>query len=554
MRKTKYLALTLFILLCTWSNAQSKSDGSKERKARTHLEISVKLIGKDTDSALSEALKAKSYFADIDSIDLKVEILLNLGDTYKFDGDLASSLKYYFQAIAMVDEAVAEDPDNIQLTLLRSDSRIKIGTLYLQLKDFRKSLHYQEEALNILEKANKLTPKKEVVIRKLKIFNNMAAVFISQNDFETALVYFRNALELNQIIKDPIYEGSILNNIGICYLEQKELDLASHYFQKSLKIRKQSGDEHGQAQVLNNLGKNEVFRGDFKRAEGYFKESLNLSKKTGNNASMLISLESLSSVNDTLGNYKEALGYYKAFKILNDQIFNLESKTAIASLEESHKREQDKKAFELKLKQNESDKLKNVVLIVVLFFVLAIAIFIIIIMRSRIRTSQLQQEKLSLERENLNLANKTMVEDLEYKDRELTAKALYLLKNTELMTRVTENLNQLKHSLNKDNQHLVQEIVSDLQSGLRNSGWDEFEVHFTQVHSQFYESLQKKFPTLTSNEKKLCAFLRLNMSTKDISAITNQSVNSITVARTRLRKKLGIDGEDMHLINFLMNL
>ena len=61
------------------------------------------------------------------------------------------------------------------------------------------------------------------------------------------------------------------------------------------------------------------------------------------------------------------------------------------------------------------------------------------------------------------------------------------------------------------------------------------------------------YTKLLRNEKKLCAFLRLNMTTKEISAITYQSVNSITVARSRLRKKLGID-KDENLIAYLEKL
>jgi tetratricopeptide (TPR) repeat protein len=537
------------MLVGFWSSGQAE-----DQQARRYLEASERLLEKHTDSALAEALKATQELPKLRSTDLKIGILLNLGDNYKFKGDFANAMKYYLQAKTLVDAAVSQDPENSRLNLLKADSRVKIGVLYLQLKNYNKSIDYQEEALLLLEKADKQTPEMEVAKRKLKVYNNIAAVFISQSDYETALIYFRNALELNKTIQDPAYESSLLNNIGICHLEQKEPDLASHYFQKSFKIRKETGDEQGQAQVLNNLGKNEVSKGDFNKAMEYFTQGLQLSRKTGNKSSVLISLESLSSLNDTLGNYKEALYFYKQYKALNDQIFNLESKMAIAALEEVHHREQDKKAYELKLKQNESDQLRNVILLVVLLLVLAIAVFFMLIMRSRIKTSKLQQEKLMLERENMNLARKTLEEDLEFKERELTAKALFMLKNTELLERVTENLQKTKRSLTKENQHAIQEIISDLQSGQRNSGWDEFETHFTRVHSRFYQSLQDKFPTLTSNEKKLCAFLRLNMSTKDISAITNQSTNSITVARTRLRKKLGIDGEDIHLINFLMSL
>ncbi len=90
-----------------------------------------------------------------------------------------------------------------------------------------------------------------------------------------------------------------------------------------------------------------------------------------------------------------------------------------------------------------------------------------------------------------------------------------------------------------------------MKSSQDSDTWEEFEAHFTHVHTDFYRRLNDLFPNLSANEKKLCAFLRLNMSTKDIAAITYQSVNSITVARSRLRKKLNIEGEDVNLVNFL---
>jgi len=86
-----------------------------------------------------------------------------------------------------------------------------------------------------------------------------------------------------------------------------------------------------------------------------------------------------------------------------------------------------------------------------------------------------------------------------------------------------------------------------------NTVWNEFEVRFQQVHRDFYQKLTERYPDLTPNEIKICAFLKLNMTTKDISAITFQTVKSIQVARNRLRKKMGIDREE-NLIALLQQL
>jgi len=80
--------------------------------------------------------------------------------------------------------------------------------------------------------------------------------------------------------------------------------------------------------------------------------------------------------------------------------------------------------------------------------------------------------------------------------------------------------------------------------------WEEFEFRFNYVHNDFYDKLVEDFPDLTPNELKLSAFLKLNMTTKDIATITYQSNHSITVARHRLRIKLGLERDD-NLISFL---
>ncbi|WP_068599285.1 helix-turn-helix transcriptional regulator [Vaginella massiliensis] len=72
-----------------------------------------------------------------------------------------------------------------------------------------------------------------------------------------------------------------------------------------------------------------------------------------------------------------------------------------------------------------------------------------------------------------------------------------------------------------------------------------------ETDSDFYKRLLEKYPNLTKNELRLCAFLRLNFSSKEISAITQQSPHSIVVARSRLRKKIGLD-ESQSLTNFLV--
>ena len=78
----------------------------------------------------------------------------------------------------------------------------------------------------------------------------------------------------------------------------------------------------------------------------------------------------------------------------------------------------------------------------------------------------------------------------------------------------------------------------------------EFDLHFVQMHPDFYKKLLADFPKLTQNELRLCAFIKSNLSIKEIAAINGISPESVKTARKRLRKSLNLTGEDMSLLEF----
>lgn len=83
--------------------------------------------------------------------------------------------------------------------------------------------------------------------------------------------------------------------------------------------------------------------------------------------------------------------------------------------------------------------------------------------------------------------------------------------------------------------------------------WEVFETAFDEVHEDFLNRLKKQFPNLTPREMRLCAYLRMNVSTKEISSLMNISVRGVEISRYRLRKKLGID-RDTNLTSFILEL
>jgi DNA-binding CsgD family transcriptional regulator len=116
--------------------------------------------------------------------------------------------------------------------------------------------------------------------------------------------------------------------------------------------------------------------------------------------------------------------------------------------------------------------------------------------------------------------------------------------------------------------HLIEVLVGDLQSEtnasaperrstpaqVRTKAWEEFEYRFQQIHSGFYERLNQEHPDLTLNERRLCAFLKLDMTTKEISDITGQSIRAINMGRFRLRQKLRLTNTDKEIFDYLAGL
>jgi DNA-binding CsgD family transcriptional regulator len=161
--------------------------------------------------------------------------------------------------------------------------------------------------------------------------------------------------------------------------------------------------------------------------------------------------------------------------------------------------------------------------------------------------SKNRQRKLELINEKEKLEKLQVKLELENNEREVTSKSMFLLEKDNLIRNISQRLNSTLPDLNDDAKKVVKELVSELNFSVNNKRWDEFELRFNKVHPNFYANLEKEHPKLSSNERKLCAFLLMNMSSKDISSITGQTVHSINIARGRLRNKLKLvhSGEEL---------
>ena len=153
--------------------------------------------------------------------------------------------------------------------------------------------------------------------------------------------------------------------------------------------------------------------------------------------------------------------------------------------------------------------------------------------------TQLQQEKLKTE--------------IQHKTQELATATMHLVQKGELINKLIEKLTAIQKST--EDPSIKKEIRSTIQllnqSAQLDEDWEQFATYFDQVHANFLQRLQATYPQLTPKDQRLCIYLKMNLSTKDIVPLMNISVRGVEVSRYRLRKKLELDST-VNLNEFMM--
>jgi len=157
------------------------------------------------------------------------------------------------------------------------------------------------------------------------------------------------------------------------------------------------------------------------------------------------------------------------------------------------------------------------------------------------------------EKEIVKLQNDKLATDVEFKNRELASATAHLVERGKVLSTIKDELLRLQKTT------AVQGVAVDFSRALtilngaekNDNYWDQFVSHFDQVYSNYLTILKTRYPTLSPTDLKLCAYLRMNLSSKEISQLMNISVRSVEIARYRLRKKLHLATDD-NLTDFLI--
>lgn len=173
---------------------------------------------------------------------------------------------------------------------------------------------------------------------------------------------------------------------------------------------------------------------------------------------------------------------------------------------------------------------------------------------SRLKSAMGHISELERTKEFDNRNKQRLQTELELKDRELVSFLLQLSQKNELLNKAVHLLQSSDLSQVKKASSLVQQLKDLLQdNAIQPVDWSMVENQVDKIHPGFLERLQKRHPVVSVNDKKLCSYIRLGLSSKEIAGLLNITSKSVEISRVRLRKKLGINAK-VRLVNYLEQL
>ncbi|MCH2224262.1 MAG: LuxR C-terminal-related transcriptional regulator [Crocinitomicaceae bacterium] len=501
----------------------------------------------------------------------------------------------YDSVIISIDNEVDELTKSNSFEAL-GDFYFELGRYYNQINDYKKSIHFlslsektftslnHEEALSFIwhEIAGLYYNKKnyqraeEYWLKTLAYSKSKNKYFYSNNlinigeiyrlkrDFKNAMICYDQAIEIKNAIGERENLSIAFLNKAIIYTEMESIDSAQYYFEKAITYaNKESSECISLGSCLFHYGEFLHKKGELKKASLQYNYSLEV----------LDGCEDLLTMVDLLPHlielYRE-LRYEDSVFVTSNQLLDI--------TKERYKKEKEKHDFETearyKVREREQllEKEKKIIeqevalvkkkkRIQIILLSTGVLILLLIIWIFRQRTESLKQKNKLIEREkeiseikvtNKEKENQLMKEkhrlEMHLKNKELATTAMNVVNKNDVLNRIHDLLKDYPEIEEHENSKKVLNEIN-LSKNIERD-WNNFKLHFEKVHADFFKKLYVNYSSLTDEEIKVCSYLRIGLSTNEISQLLNILPNSVNKRRNRLRKKFGLLPEDS-LIEFL---
>ncbi|MFL0354698.1 tetratricopeptide repeat protein [Xanthomarina sp. GH4-25] len=520
------------------------SDFRKKGDIYSNLGVLYQRLG-IVDSSLSSYKKSVLFRKRLEDSSFVARSYNNIAALYRQKGNYHEALDYYFKALPIY-RAYGLEKET-------SDALNGIGLLYKDLEDYTNALSYLQEAYDI----RKVIKNPRLIASSI---NNIATIYYETEDYEQAETNYLKYLDFAEKLNDKRALAGTYSNLGNIYARKSQLKEAIAYYSNSNELFQSIGDTDNTALTLLNLGGLQYKQKNYKEANYYYKEAL---VNAENSKSMPYRVDAYKGLTDSyhkLKDYTKSYTNFQFYTITRDSLFNKDLSEKVAFYQERY--EAEKKAKEIQILKTETIKKdKDVALFklyrnwAVLFSLLTIITLVLLYNRYKIRQKSFQLKEALLTKEKIasELEAELQKKELELKAVELSSLTMSSLQKNKLLEDLDDKIKEFNDS-ESSKSNFIKELNDIVKQGLNfDDNWSTFQKHFNNVHPNFFKTLNTEFPNLTNNDLKACAYMRMNLSTKEVSILTNVTPKSVKMSRYRLKKKLNL-GKDDDLKNFLFEI
>ena len=395
---------------------------------------------------------------------------------------------------------------------------------------------------------------------------NIGIIYDKQGKHKQAITFYEDALVFKKQKNDVQGEAICYENIGIAYAEMREFALATDFFDRALEIYEGHGNADGATGIklskaamfieMNDLQKSEsllseiktsvLSRRDISKVQLWYVTNLNLELANGNYSVALNAADSslkyatfvqdigaiiethegIAKVYSLAGNESMALKNINISLALKDSLNSINNQVAIEELQLRYETEVLNNRIEVQKKDIELLHLANRTKI---YLILLIVLFALLIVWGVYRKYQ----------RNLKIKNSLKTE-LNQRNKELLSFTVQTAKKNEAIQSLKEKLSSSEIRENVFNNREIKSLFSEVERTEDN--WQEFRMRFEKIEPTFFDTLSKSFK-LSETDLRICALIKLNVTTQETANMLNITAESVNKARYRLKKKLNLPKE-----------
>lgn len=438
-----------------------------------------------------------------------------------------------------------------------------------------------------------------------KTYNSIGLIYIEIKEFEQSRAFYNKAIAELTLEPDKRMQSYVLNNIGMLVENIGQNDSALFFYEQSLTIKKELHDSLGISKTLTNLGAINVKLGHYRQGLVNYNQSLKLKLLLGDSVGIATAYSNIADAFGWMGlldstqyyldigmpyvrrdvalpllviyykNYMalyNALGDFQKAVIYSDSLMNVEKRIFHQTLSDELARQQviyetDKKDYALKTERSKNQLLEEkqrreyfgrIILFLVSGALLVFTLLLVHILR--IRSKQIAQNRLLFEKEKKLLEtislktkaeNELLEMEVELKTKELLASSTLMLSKQEIIADLRKQIEAFSQKNGVPSDELMAKINETYRSSINlEQEWDRFQKHFNSIHGAFFERLRSMSVDLTEADLRHCAYIKIGLTTKEISALLNIEPSSVQKSRVRLKKKLDLP-KDKDLQDFI---